>query len=119
MVLFIYLLLSGLTTGSLYALIALGIVVVNKSTGVINFAQGELFMFSGFIAWTLHVQMGVGYLPSLVAAIAVGFVLGMITDRIAIRPIKKDDIVSLVLATVGLAFVFRGIARVIWGGKGD
>jgi branched-chain amino acid transport system permease protein len=119
MVLFIYLLLSGLTTGSLYALIALGIVVVNKSTGVINFAQGELFMFSGFIAWTLHVQMGVGYLLSLIIAIAIGFVLGMITDRIAFRPIKKDDVVSLVLATVGLAFVFRGIARMIWGGKGD
>ncbi len=119
MVLFTFLLLSGLTTGSLYALIALGIVIVNKSTGVINFAHGELFMFSGFVAWTLHVQMGVGYLLSLLIAIAVGFALGMMTDRIAFRPIKKDDVVSLVLATVGLAFVFRGTARVIWGGKGD
>lgn len=58
MLLLSYLLLSGVTTGALYALVALGIVVVNKATGVINFAHGELFMFSGFVAWTLHVQMG-------------------------------------------------------------
>lgn len=119
MVLLTYLLLSGLTTGALYALIALGIVVVNKSTGVINFAHGELFMFSGFVAWTLHVQFGVPYLASFVVAVAVGFALGTVTNLIAFRPIKSADVVSLVLATIGLAFVFRGIARVIWGGKGD
>jgi len=117
--LFTYLLLSGLTTGSLYALIALGIVVVNKSTGMINFAHGELFMFSGFVAWMLHVQMGMGYLPSFAIAVAVGFALGAVTNLIAARPMRNADVVGLVLATIGLAFVFRGAARVIWGGKGD
>ena len=119
MVLLTYLLLSGLTTGSLYALIALGIVVVNKATGVINFAHGELFMFSGFVAWMLHVQMGVPYLPSLLVAVAFGFVLGALTNLIAFRPLKNANIVSLVLATIGIAFMLRGAARVIWGGKGD
>ena len=119
MELFTYLLLSGLTTGSLYALIALGIVVVNKSTGMINFAHGELFMFSGFVAWMLHVQMGMGYLPSFAIAVAIGFALGAITNLIAARPMRNADVVGLVLATIGLAFVFRGAARVIWGGKGD
>jgi branched-chain amino acid transport system permease protein len=119
LVLLTYLLLSGLTTGSLYALIALGIVVVNKATGVINFAHGELFMFSGFVAWMLHVQMGVSYLPSLLVAVAFGFVLGSLTNLIAFRPLKNANIVSLVLATMGIAFMLRGTARVIWGGKGD
>ena len=119
MVLLTYLLLSGLTTGSLYALIALGIVVVNKATAVINFAHGELFMFSGFVAWMLHVQMGVPYLPSLLAAVAFGFLLGAMTDLIAFRPLKNANIISLVLATIGIAFMLRGTARVIWGGKGD
>ena len=119
MVLLTYLLLSGLTTGSLYALIALGIVVVNKATGVINFAHGELFMFCGFVAWMLHVQMGVPYLPSLLLAVAFGFLLGVMTDLIAFRPLKNANIISLVLATIGVAFVLRGTARVIWGGKGD
>lgn len=119
MVLLTYLLLSGLTTGALYALIALGIVVVNKATAVINFAHGELFMFSGFIAWMLHVQMGAPYVPSLLAAVAFGFLLGAATDLIAFRPLKNANIISLVLATIGIAFILRGTARVIWGGKGD
>jgi branched-chain amino acid transport system permease protein len=114
-----YLLLSGVTTGALYALVALGIVVVNKATGVINFAHGELFMFSGFVAWTLHVQMGLAYPLALPLAVAAGFALGVATDRIAFRPLIKADVISLVLATVGIAFVLRGIARVIWGGKAD
>lgn len=117
--LFSYILLSGITTGALYALVALGIVLVNKATGVINFAQGELFMFTGFIAWMLHVQFGIGYAPTLVLTIVSGFLLGALTDRIAFQPLKNVDVVSLVLATVGLGFMLRGIARIIWGGKGD
>jgi branched-chain amino acid transport system permease protein len=119
LILLTYLLLSGLTTGSLYALIALGIVVVNKATGVINFAHGELFMFSGFFAWMLHVQMGIPYLPSLLLAVAFGFVLGALTNLIAFRPLKNANVISLVLATIGIAFMLRGTARVTWGGKGD
>ena len=117
--LFSYLLMSGVTTGALYALVALGLVVVNKATGVINFAQGEFFMFSGFVAWVLHVQLGLNYAVTFLFTIAIGFGLGALTDRIAFRPIAKADVVSLVLATVGIAFVLKGIARVLWGGKGD
>jgi branched-chain amino acid transport system permease protein len=119
LLLFSYLLMSGVTTGALYALIALGFVVVNKATGTINFAQGEFFMFAGFVAWMLHVQLGVDYLLTFVLAVAFGFLLGCLTDRIAFRPIAKSDVVSLVLATVGIAFVLKGVARLIWGGKAD
>ena len=111
--------MSGVTTGALYALVALGIVVVNKATGVINFAHGELFMFSGFIAWTLHVQLGVAYPAALLAACAAGFAMGWATDRVAFRPLVQADVVALVLATVGLAFILKGTARMIWGGKAD
>jgi branched-chain amino acid transport system permease protein len=117
--LFSYLLLSGVSTGALYALVALGLVVVNKATGVINFAQGEFLMFCGFVAWTVHVQFGLSYPFAFIAAVAAGFLLGAITDRFAFRSLAKTDIVGLVLATVGLAFVIRGTARIIWGGKGD
>jgi branched-chain amino acid transport system permease protein len=119
LLLFSYLLMSGVTTGALYALIALGFVVVNKATGTINFAQGEFFMFAGFVAWMLHVQLGIDYLLTFGLAVAFGFLLGCLTDRIAFRPIAKSDVVSLVLATVGIAFVLKGIARLIWGGKAD
>ena len=119
MLLFSYLLMSGVTTGALYALVALGIVVVNKATGVINFAQGEFFMFTGFVGWMLHVQFGLSYPLSFLLAVIIGFLLGALTDRIAFRPIAKTDIVSLVLATVGIGFILKGLARVIWGGKAD
>lgn len=116
---FSYLLLSGLTTGALYALVALGLVVVNKATGIVNFAQGELFMFSGLIAWTLHVQFGLNFPTSFLIAVVAGFLLGCIIDRVAFRPVERTDIVAIVLATVGISFVLKGLARVIWGGKGD
>lgn len=119
MLLFSYLLLSGITTGALYALVAIGLVVVNKSTGIINFAQGELVMVCGFLAWTIHVQFGEAYPFAVVGAIVGGFLLGIVTDRIAFKSLAKTDVVGLVLATVGLAFVLRGSARMIWGGKGD
>src|ERR1700730_5590598 len=119
LLLFSYLLLSGITTGALYALVAIGLVVVNKSTGIINFAQGELFMFCGFVAWMVHVQFGQAYPFAVFAAIAIGFLLGVVTERVAFRSLAKTDVVGLVLATVGLAFVLRGSARMIWGGKGD
>lgn len=114
-----YLLVSGVTTGALYALIALGIVVVNKASGVINFAHGELFMVAGFVAWTLHVPLGLPYGLALVGAVAFGFVIGILTDRIAFRPLINADLVSLVLATVGLSFILKGTARLVWGGKAD
>ena len=119
MLLFSYLLMSGVTTGALYALVALGFVIVNKATGVINFAQGEFFMFGGFVAWMLHVQFGLDYLSTFLLSVGFGFLLGCLTDRIAFRPVAKSDIVSLVLATVGIAFFLKGLARTIWGGKAD
>jgi len=67
----------------------------------------------------LHVQMGIPYLPSLLLAVAFGFVLGALTNLIAFRPLKNANVISLVLATIGIAFMLRGTARVTWGGKGD
>ena len=114
-----YLLFNGVTTGALYALVALGIVIVFKATGIVNFAHGELFMIGGFLAYTLHVMLGLPYVPSLLLAVALTFLVGMATDRIAFRPLMKSNMVALVLATVGFSFMLKGTARTIWGGRGD
>jgi branched-chain amino acid transport system permease protein len=114
-----YLLVSGITTGSLYALIAMGLVVVHKATGVVNFAHGELFMLGGFFAYTLHVLVRVPYVPALVLAVAGALLVGLLTERIAYRPLMRAPTVSLVLAAVGFSFVLKGAAREIWGGRGD
>lgn len=119
MLVFSYLLATGITTGALYALVALGIVIVYKATEVVNLAHGELFMIGGFLAYTFHVMGGVPYIPSLLLAVGGAFVIGILTDRIAYRPLMKQGLVSVLLATIGVSFILKGIARVIWGGKGD
>jgi len=68
-----YLFATGLTTGAIYALIALGIVIVYRATNVVNFAHGEMFMLAGFFAWSAHVTFGLSYLASLAVAVAGAF----------------------------------------------
>jgi branched-chain amino acid transport system permease protein len=114
-----YLLVSGLTTGSLYALVAMGLVVVYKATTVVNFAHGELFMIGGFLAYTFHVLLKLGYVVSLVLAVSATLVLGLVTERLAYRPLMRAPAISVVLAAVGFSFVLKGAARQIWGGLGD
>jgi branched-chain amino acid transport system permease protein len=114
-----YLLLSGVTTGALYALIALGIVIVFKASGAVNLAHGDLFMVCGFVAYTLHVSWHVSYLLTLPLVVCAGFAVGLVAERIAFRPVFKHGLVSVLLATIGLSFILKGLARNIWGGLGD
>jgi branched-chain amino acid transport system permease protein len=116
---FSYLLVSGVTTGALYGLVALGIVIVYKATRAVNFAHGDLFMFGGFTAYTLHVMWGVWYVPTLLTTVVLAFLLGMLVERVAFRPLMERSLVSVLLATIGLSFILKGAARYIWGGKGD
>jgi branched-chain amino acid transport system permease protein len=114
-----YLVLGGLTSGALYALVALGIVLVYKATGTINFAHGEFLMIAGFLAYTLYVIVGLPYLASIAGAVVLGFLLGALAERIAFRPLMRANMVSLVLATVGVSFMLKGTGRMLWGGRGD
>jgi branched-chain amino acid transport system permease protein len=119
MMMFGYLIMTGITTGALYALVALGITVVYKATKAVNFAHGDLFMLGGFIAYTFHVMWGIEYVVSLFLAVAAAFIIGAVSERIIFRPVVNHGMVSVLLATVGLSFVLKGIARGLWGGKGD
>lgn len=116
---FFHLFVSGLSNGGLYALIALGLVTIYRATLVVNFAHGEVFMLGAFFGYMFHVTFGLPYPASLVLAIALSLLLGMVTERIAYRPLIRASVVSLVLASVGFSFLLKGFARVTWGGKGD
>src|SRR5579862_5439582 len=119
MMMFGYLFTTGITTGALYALVALGITIVYKATRSVNFAHGDLFMICGFIAYTFHVMWGLPYVVSLVLAVIAGFAIGAVAERVVFRPLMSEGIVSILLATIGLSFVLKGTARALWGGKGD
>lgn len=112
------LLASGLANGGIYALVAMGLVVVYKATTVVNFAHGEGYMLAGFFAYTLLAGLGLPYLAALVLAVAGAALVGVATERLAFRPLVRASVVSLVLATTGFSFVLKGVARYLWGGKG-
>jgi len=114
-----YALVTGLTSGALYALIAVGLVMVYKSTGVINIAHGELFMICGFLAYATHVQLGFSYIFGFVVAIVGGFALGALIYLGALKPLMKSSIANVLVAAIAISFILKGTARAIWGGQGD
>jgi branched-chain amino acid transport system permease protein len=117
---FSYLVATGLTTGAIYALIALGIVIVYRATNLVNFAHGEMFMIAGFLAWTAHVTFALSYLASLVVSVVATFIIGITIYLLAYKPLMRHrDLNPILLVMIGLSFVLRGVAREIWGGKGD
>lgn len=117
---------SGLTVGSIYALIALGFVTIYNVTGIINFAQGEFAVYGAFIAITVsqkvrllsgNLQLDWGW-PLLLAAlfgVVIATALGMMLYQVGIRPARKASILSMIIITIGAAFVFRGLALLVWG----
>ena len=114
-----FLLTSGLTTGALYALVALGLVIVYRATTHINFAHGELFMMGGFFAYSLIAYLHVPYFLALLLTIPLTFLVGVISDRAVYRPLMLAPGLTLVLATVGFSYLLKGIGRFFWGGKGE
>lgn len=114
-----FLLTSGITTGALYALVALGLVLVYRSTGHINFAHGELFMMGGFFAYSLITFAHLPYAIALLVTIPLTFLLGAASDRFVYRPLMHAPATAIVLATVGFSYLLKGVARFFWGGKGE
>jgi len=108
---------SGLASGGIYAALALALVLIHRATGVINFAQGEMAMFTTYIAWTLTANHGWSYWPAFVATLAFAFVLGVGIQRVIIRPIERGPVLTTVIITIGLILVFNGGAGWIWSAE--
>ena len=107
--------LSGLATGCVYALIALGFVLIFKATDVVNFAQGEFVMVSGFISYTLLIKFGLPYWLVLLVTIVLSGFMGVMLERIVVRPIMDAPIFSIVIATIGASTVMRSSAGILYG----
>jgi branched-chain amino acid transport system permease protein len=104
---------SGIASGSIYASLALSLALVYRASGVVNFAQGEMAMFSTYVALAF-VNQGLGYWEAFGAAIAVSFVGGIVVERVAIRPVEHAPVLSVVIVTIGLLVIFNGLASWIW-----
>ncbi len=108
---------AGLATGSIYASLALALVLIHRATGVINFAQGEMAMFTTYIAWTLTANHGWSYWPAFVATLVFAFVLGLGVHRVVIHPVERSSVLTIVIMTIGLVLVFNGLASLIWSAE--
>lgn len=110
---FLHQLLSGVATGGIYASLALALVMVYQATHHINFAQGELAMFSTYIAWTL-VQAGFPYWAAFVLTLGFAFVLGVFVQNVILRPVQNASFFSVVIVFIGLLVIFNSIAGWIY-----
>ncbi len=108
---------TGLVSGATYGLIAMGFALIYKSTGVVNFAQGELVMLTAYVSFSLANTLGLSLVPLLVVTIPISMALGLALERLIIRPMLGEPVFSIVMATVGLAVILRGIVVLIWGSE--
>ncbi|MBL8567955.1 MAG: branched-chain amino acid ABC transporter permease [Phreatobacter sp.] len=104
---------SGLASGAIYALLALALVMIFTATDHLNFAQGEMAMFSTYVCWQL-IQLGVPFWPALGLTIVFSFVLGLSIERIILRPLHGSPILSIVVVFIGLLAIFHSLAGSIW-----
>ena len=105
--------LAGLATGTIYACIALAIVMIYQAIGQLNFAQGEMAMFSTFIAWQL-MQWGAPYWVAFVATLILSFIGGVAIERIVLRPIQHAPVLSHLAVFIGLFAILNSTAGFIW-----
>jgi branched-chain amino acid transport system permease protein len=110
-------LISGIVVGSIYALIALGFVLIYKSTAVINFAQGELLMFGAYLCLALVVVLKIPFWLAFVATLIAAALFGFLLERLFLRPMIGEPAISIIMLTIGLASLLKGIIHVIWGSE--
>jgi branched-chain amino acid transport system permease protein len=106
---------SGLALGSIYALLALSLVLINKATDVVNFAQGEMAMFGTFVCFALLTKVKLPLIVVLILAAPVGALLGMATERVTMVRLRSAPQVNALIATIGLWMIFHHAAGWIWG----
>jgi branched-chain amino acid transport system permease protein len=111
---FVQVLVDGVATGSIYAAVALALVLIFRSTGIVNFAQGEMAMFSTFVAWALY-EAGVPLGLAVLTTLALSFIAGMAIERSLIRHFEGGEPLTLVIVTLGMFILLNGLAGWIWG----
>lgn len=104
---------SGIASGSLFAIVALAIVMIYRSTDVLNFAQGEMALFSTFIAWTFMTSMN--FWPAFFLALVVAAAMGIALERLVLRHVEEAPVLNAVIVTLGLFTVFNGLSLAVWG----
>lgn len=115
MELFVQLTVTGLTNGAILALAALGFVLIYKASDVINFAQGEFLLIGAYITYAMVLQVGLHWTLSMVITLLAAIALGMLVERLVLRPLIGEPIISIIMVTIGLSSLLRALVSMIWG----
>jgi len=107
--------LSGLSMGSIYALVALGFVLIYKSTSILNLAQGEFLMVGAYICLSMTLDFGLSFITSFMITMVFSVLLGMAVERLVLRPLIGEPIISVIMVTIGLTYILRGVVIMLWG----
>ena len=105
---------TGLMVGGIYALVALGWVIIYKCSGVLNLAMGELTLIGAYVSLSFY-SMGIPFILSLLFSLIIGFILGIVTERIFLDRLIGEPVLTVIMVTVGLSFFFKGVVELLWG----
>jgi len=114
MELFLMTITTGIMVGSIYALVALGWVLIYKCSGVLNLAMGEMTLIGAYVSLSFY-SMGIPFLPALFLSLIIGLILGILTERIFLDKLIGEPVLTVIMVTVGLSFFFKGMLELIWG----
>ncbi len=115
MELFFQLVITGIVIGSIYALLALGFTLIYKATDVVNFAQGELLLVGAYICLHTTVTYNVPFIAAFFLTLVFTFLMGFCIEKIFLRRMIGEPIISIIMLTIGLSSVLRAIVTIIWG----
>jgi len=105
---------TGLATGGVYGLIALGFVLIYKATSVLNFATGEFMTLGAFLCFTALMQLSAPFYIAFILTLFLAFVLGFVIERLILRPLIGEPIISVIMVTIGLGLILKGLMYMIW-----
>jgi branched-chain amino acid transport system permease protein len=114
---FLQLMVSGFALGMVYALIAIGFVIILKCSQAFNIAQGQFVMIGGYLGFTFLVTFHLPIWASVLAAIAVAIVMGLLIERLTLRPLVGKPVLAIIMMTIALGAILDGLATLIWGGE--
>ena len=117
MTFFLQLVVTGLTLGMVYALIAIGFVIILKCSNAFNIAQGHFVMIGGYLGYTFLVTFGLPIWATLILAVVTATLMGLLIERLALRPLVGQSELAVIMMTIALATVLEGLATLIWGGE--
>ncbi len=112
---FLQLTLNGLVVGGIYGLVALGFVIIYKSSGILNFAQGEFLMLGAYVCLAIMTEARVPFAAAFVLTLLFSIALGLLLERLLLRPLLGEPIISVIMVTLGLSSVLKAVVQGIWG----